>query len=247
MLLNEDYFKDIEITDEDIINDDSAKSTGNDTQNPELLKQRLISSYQKCIKVRYSCNRNPITVNEFFTVLHKILKRIHYVLDLYNAEYETYLADSTIGYSNFNKMHIYNINGYNVLSTYKTEKRLKKEWNDGLNIIIFVNFPAFSYKQAYNFCTALTNSLWKDFQVPEYIYSSMLLIYQNPKYVFNNGIDDGHYTFSTTIHNYCSCFAPINGKAYRKYIRGILMLFFPGRTKNVLEIMNNITKGIEPF
>ena len=176
MLLNEDYFKNLEITDEDIINDDSAKSTGNDTQDPELLKQRLISSYQKCIKVHYSGKRNPITVNEFFIVLHKILKRIHYVLDLYNAEYETYLADSTLGSIRFNKMHIYNINGYNVLS-YRSEEQLKEKGNVSINIIIFVIFPAFSYKQAYNFCTALTNSLWKGFQVPEYIYSSMLLIY----------------------------------------------------------------------
>lgn len=177
MLLNEDYFKDLDITDEDIINDASVKNTGNDTQDPELLKQRLISSYQKCIKVHYSGKRNLITVNGFFTVLHKILKRIHYVLDLYNAEYETYLSDSTLEYSNFNKMYIYDINGYNVLSTYSSEDRLKEEENVDLNIIIFVNFPAFSYKQVYNFCTALTNSLWKNFQFLEYIYSSMLLIY----------------------------------------------------------------------
>ena len=177
MLLNEDCFKDLEITDEDIINDDSAKSTGNDTQDPELLKQRLISSYQKCIKVHYSGNRNPITVNEFFILLHKILKRIHYVLDLYNAEYETYLADSTLGSSRFNKMHIYNINGYNVLSTYSSEEQLKEKGNVSINIIIFVNLPAFSYKQVYNFCTVLMDILWKNFRIPEYIYTSMLLIY----------------------------------------------------------------------
>ena len=53
MLISEDYFKDIEITD-DVV---SSTEQSNDSENPELLFDSMLSNYTHCISIQVSISK----------------------------------------------------------------------------------------------------------------------------------------------------------------------------------------------
>ena len=152
MQIYEDYFDKIEITDDDISNDETIGGMfGND--DAETLIHRLRTKYERCIVIEM-LERNF----ELFTdrLIWKItvpecLKRVCYVLDAYNVEYEyvfrTMTASSTL--------HMEKIGQYNILTADDINKK-----RNGF-IIFYVNFPEFSYKESYYFITRLCNAMWK--------------------------------------------------------------------------------------
>ena len=82
MILNEDYFKDIEITDDDIKSSESnASSSYDEYDNPEQMFIDMKSKYAHCIEI--SLKRNC----KWKWDLSLILKRLFYVFDIYEMEY----------------------------------------------------------------------------------------------------------------------------------------------------------------
>lgn len=259
MVINEDYFRDVEINDENITIDDNGLSANEHLlHNVEELKQHLLSKYEKYIKVNYTSYYGSfINKQDFYTrYLPKVLKRIHNVLDLYNAEYEIILTDSSFEYSRNHSnrnIQIYNINGYNILSALQREEQLYDDdtgSKSSISIIAFVNLPEFTYKQSYFFYKNLTDSIWRKNGLTEYLESSVLSISDCTEEIFDysNG-KKNHYTFCTTIFNYLSSYDPINGKSYRKDIHSILNFFHnkPGDMKKISKIISNIKNCIDPF
>ena len=82
MILNEDYFDDLKLTDDDIESpDDIAVSHNKEYDNPEQMFIDMKSKYAHCIEI--SLKRNC----KWKWDLSLILKRLFYVFDIYEMEY----------------------------------------------------------------------------------------------------------------------------------------------------------------
>ena len=82
MILTEDYFKDIEITDDDIeSSDDIVISNNNEYATPEDWFMDMKSKYTHCIEI-------PLMRDiQWKLNLKLIIKRLLYVFDTYGIEY----------------------------------------------------------------------------------------------------------------------------------------------------------------
>ena len=82
MILNEDYFDDLKLTDEDIESPEAETSSSYDEyDNPEQMFIDMKSKYAHCIEI--SLKRNC----KWKWDLSLILKRLFYVFDIYEMEY----------------------------------------------------------------------------------------------------------------------------------------------------------------
>ena len=82
MILNENYFDDIEITDDDIESpEDDAPSSYDKYDNPEQMFADMKSKYAHCIDIplMHYCQRK--------WDLSLILKRLFYIFNAYSIEY----------------------------------------------------------------------------------------------------------------------------------------------------------------
>ena len=93
MILNEDYFKDLEITDEDIIEDDI-----NDVGEPkhELTVEELhkLPEQYNCICIEIRQYNNSDTTFIQTTLLPRLFKRLNVIFDLYGIEHSEYILTS---------------------------------------------------------------------------------------------------------------------------------------------------------
>ena len=163
MILNEDYFKDIEITDDDIESpDDIDISNNNEYATPEEWFADIKSKYTHCIDItlkrEYQWKVNP----------KPIIKRMLYVFDVYGIEYSEPILQEIIhlednlknGYSQCNFI---DYNGYKLISSkHKTIESVKKS-NNAISVVIFFNLPkVHSYKAACVFFSSIINCLSND-------------------------------------------------------------------------------------
>lgn len=152
MVINEDYFKDIEITDDDIRDDHDSHIP--QEQDIATLDQHLKSHYEHCIifSTKYMSDlEKPDSKIWIFTV-PKILKNIEYIFNIYNIEYEYIIRDNSEGNIN---MKYWNIKNYNILSSYKIKNSDALFFGNSLNIYFYVKFPNFNYKESYYFVNRL--------------------------------------------------------------------------------------------
>ena len=159
MILNEDYFKDLEIEDKDIIEDDNL-----DVEGPVDFK-----TYQKYLSTHYS--RCIIIVTDFFnnlfhdTVLWKqtipdMVNRVNRLLDAYSVEHEVVFRDLS-GCRGSHVMYSYKVGRCNVLSKYEEYRFFDADSLDNAYIIFYCNMPHFTYKESYYFVDRLQNTLWR--------------------------------------------------------------------------------------
>ena len=82
MILNEDYFDDLKLTDEDIESSEAnASSSYNKYDNPEQMFIDMKSKYAHCIEI-------PLMHDYQWTWnIQLILKRLFYIFDAYGMEY----------------------------------------------------------------------------------------------------------------------------------------------------------------
>ena len=154
MILNENYFDDIEITDDDIQSpEDDAPSSYDKYDNPEQMLIDMKSKYAQCIYIplMHYCQRKYD--------LSLILKRLFYIFNAYSIEYsEPTLqehAEQNL-YKNYFRCNFINYNGYKLISNHNTPEEVDSNCND-ISIVIFFNLPdVHSYKSA---CVFISNIL----------------------------------------------------------------------------------------
>ena len=177
MFLNEDYFDNMDITDDDL-----------ESSNPELYNSKdakslindMFSSYKQCWRFDFSTpfdeNRHTSVWNLFdktnkWDLFRNTIRRVCNVFDAYCIKYsgpflctmydwydikykykENEINWDIINIEN-NKVivHAYNIDLYKNLNLFLT---------NGLNVIMFIDLPVFnSAKSAYKFLYRMANSL----------------------------------------------------------------------------------------
>ena len=118
MILNEDYFKDIEITDDDIdSSDDIVISHSNEYATPEEWFADMKSRYTYCIEIPLSRDY------QWKWDLQLILKRLFYVFDTYGIEYSEPTLQEYAKQNfrnNYSKCNFIDYNKYKLILNYKT-------------------------------------------------------------------------------------------------------------------------------
>ena len=161
MILNEDYFDDIEITDDDIESSDSiAISNNNEYATPEEWFADMKTRYTHCININfvnyYEKEKQTIDYIQF------ILKRVKYLFDAYGIEYSeptlqdgvSYFSDS---YKDCNFLDFY---GFKLATRFDNVAEALKSLST-YTAVIFFNLPVIhSYKSACVFNNNIMKCLW---------------------------------------------------------------------------------------
>lgn len=224
MIINEDYFEDLDITEDEIIKDDSEEPLAFLYDNPKVLSDYLTSKYKNCLII-YTPKR-PNIYNDLILwnfTLPDLIKRVQYTLDVYNVDYEKQVIIRDSSDDNAD-MRLYDFKGYKICSSCKTEKDMYSYSNDfshRIYIVIYVNLPDFSYRQSYNFINSLQKAIWKSnkeieqleaFEISKRVYSL---------YDFNSYDPN---TLKITITN-CEVQKIIGDKIYKKFFLNTMYFF----------------------
>ena len=158
MLINEDYFKDLEIEDEDIIEDDTL-----DVEEPEhegLTLEELHKLHKQYnhwidfqINVDVSTNRDTTFIQT--SLLPKLFKRLDTIFEMYGIEDYKYVltscsvkdCDTIVEFGNYQLF----------CGEWEKDKFINNTYNGVIFINVFVNYLVFNYKRAFRFVYTVVN------------------------------------------------------------------------------------------
>ena len=168
MLISEDYFNNIEITD-DVV---SSTEQSNDSENPELLFDSMLSNYTHCISIQISSSIFIFHQKEkklWQKIIPQTIKRLNMLLDAYGIEHsEPLFIDDNVARIMGSEASNYKIIDYNhfKIAISSNDELTKENLTNSLNLTIYINLPKLStYKQAYKFIYNIYNilrNIWKD-------------------------------------------------------------------------------------
>ena len=144
MILNEDYFKYLEITDEDIVVDDDndVDELGYELTVEELHK--LHEQYDHYIE--YNIQFGDVDTS----VLSRTFKRLDSIFEMYDIEHSEYILSTEYSLSNCDTA--VKFGEYQVFCKDRNQDRIINNIYEGyFYIYVYLNFPKFSYKRAMHF------------------------------------------------------------------------------------------------
>ena len=160
MILNENYFDDLKLTDEDIESSDStAISNNNEYATPEEWFADMKSRYTYCIEIPLSQDY------QWKWDLQLILKRLFYVFDTYGIEYSEPTLQEYAKRNfrnNYFKCNFIDYNKYKLILNYKTLEEVNNSGND-ISVVIFFNLPEEkTYKNVCKFVSSILSYIQND-------------------------------------------------------------------------------------
>ena len=165
MLISEDYFNNIEITD-DVV---SSTEQSNDSENPELLFDSMLSNYTHCISIQVSSSTFIFHQKEkklWQKIIPQTIKRLNMLLDTYGIEHsEPLFIDDNVARIMGSEASNYKIIDHNhfKIAISSNDELTKEHLTDSLSLTIYINLPKLStYKQAYKFIYNILRNIWKD-------------------------------------------------------------------------------------
>lgn len=157
MILNEDYFNDLNLDDKDIPVDDGQSIELSDM---ESLNRHLTSKYKNSITIQFDASFNSKKrMQEMLwdNDIPRTLKRIQYVLNAYNIEYEYVFRDNS-----YMPLNVYKAGKFSVLSAFNENMFYSCNADKRIYLIIYLNFPDFTYRESYNFVDMLQSVIWRN-------------------------------------------------------------------------------------
>ena len=178
MILNEDYFDNIDITDDDLKSGETGLYTDVNKDTTTLIKD-MFSSYKQCLCLKFAIpfdeNRpsqnfdvwNLFDKTNKWNLFRNTIRRVYNVFDAYGIKYsEPFFCTKLDWYEISNDSNvdwdIINIENNKVLvkSVYDIKLYKHMPTSNGLNIFMFIDLPVFnSAKSAYRFLYRFANSL----------------------------------------------------------------------------------------
>ena len=163
MILNEDYFDDLKLTDEDIESSDDNYNT-DDYANPKEYYNDMSSKYSHYIALGIKTNKHILTDSNLWTnKIPCMLKKLFYLFDLYGIEYSKPVVseeDYHISYLIKTKLEdckFFDFHGYKLFTYYDTLE------NQDLSVLLFFNLPKTqSYTAACKFVGNIMKTLWRN-------------------------------------------------------------------------------------
>ena len=173
MLLKEDYFKDLEIEDEDIIEDDTLDIE--EPKHKELTLEeihKLPDQYKQCITFRIRVYDDSDITFLQTSLLPRIYKRLDTIFELYGIEHSEYIFTTCVVED---CKTIIEFGNYQLFCEEGDEDKFINitfdEDGEDLFISVFVNYPKFNYKRAFRFLYTMLNLYriyeqinWMDFE-----------------------------------------------------------------------------------
>ena len=154
MILNEDYFKDLEIENDDIIEDDIL-----DVEKPDLTLDefhKLPEQYDYLIKIMVEKRDNTDTTLSFQTsLLPRITKRLDAIFESYGIEHSEYIL--TPSYYTGDSNTILDFGNYQFFCEEENKNDYLNDIYRDFYICAYVNYPKFSYKRAFRFVYTMLN------------------------------------------------------------------------------------------
>ena len=179
MVLNEDFFDDIELKDDDLKTDSESGlyTNDDDIKDAKTLIKDMFSSYKQCLCLKFATpfdeNRRHTSFWNLFDKTNKwdffrnTIRRVCRVFDAYGIKYsEPFFCTKLDWYEISNDSNvdwdIINIENNKVLvqSVYSIKMYKHLPTENGLNIFMFIDLPVFnSAKSAYRFLYRFANGL----------------------------------------------------------------------------------------
>lgn len=199
-------------------------------------------------------------IHGILNIIDIITRRLEYLLNAYNIEHsEIFLKDATLSLST-NNMTMYDYDRYKIITTFRSDDSNSKELPDTyssimLNVVVYVNYPKFTYKQVYMFTQALMSITWKNKKLKYLSINSIwlndtVLTYDEFYYsmITATNINSMHcirliqsyilYTFDTLEFDKQHCF--IN------YFESVMSYFFK-QDESLKKLLYKVKHGQNPF
>lgn len=157
MILFEDYFKDIEISDDDIDVDKTDESlSGNEFI--EYCQKRY--SHTICIKMS---NKTKMNITALADIIDNLKKHLEYLFDIFNIEHsDIFGADDTAEIQlNSGKLNIFMLNNNIKFISAIDDIDSETYRYYYLFLVVYVNFPKFNAKTAVRFVKSLITTTYK--------------------------------------------------------------------------------------
>ena len=157
MILFEDYFKDIEISDDDIDVDKTDESlSGNEFI--EYCQKRY--SHTICIKMS---NKTDMNITALADIIDNLKKYLEYLFNIFNIEHsDIFGADDTAEIqSNSGKLNIFMLNNNIKFISAIDDIDSETYRYYYLFLVVYVNFPEFNTKTAVRFVKSLITTTYK--------------------------------------------------------------------------------------
>ena len=255
MTINEDYFKDIDITDDVIMsNDDNVfVDDTSDSKKPiewfDYYKSHYTSSIVFHIQSYGHIDSLCANINDF-------AKKIYYMLEQYNIEYsEIIIRDNSL--CNNNNLQMFNVSGFKFFSTrdlFDVNGNLNSDYfmNHQMYAVIYTNFPEypdFSYKRAYSFTQNLIYLTWNK---SRFFTNVIWIKITRPAFYINGFALRGSWTDTIKmekddLHNLQDT-ELIDGKIknYLKLFKDTMIYFF-GECDDVFNMVKKMRRDKNPF
>ena len=173
MILNEDFFNDVEIKDEDLTVEEPNPTLKeyNEKTSRELIEHKISESemYLNIKTFKFHGQYN------IWHIIERVMKRLKYMLDIYNISIsEPFITYTGVGYGilKYKKfLDNYTIIQHKGCNLYFPEDKLREYGpdetikNESLELFVFLDkkIPVFkTAKSAYNFLIGLDKCIWKD-------------------------------------------------------------------------------------
>ena len=254
MIINEDFFKELELSDEDVHID--AFSEQNKYDNVSMLEKHILAKYKDCII--FSPELPTFPKLEYSDLLPYLFKNLKRLMDTFGIDYETFIVDLS---QEGDVTEAHSFGKYKILSTIKDKQDMIKSLMstkfiddivDGLYIVAYLNLPRFTYKTAYEFINILAKfSLeypnWK-FNENE---SIMGFSVQNAV-PFSELCDINTKSLTIAWDNYDfkeDGYKSIDGIKFKVFFNDVMNYFFktPKDKENIRKMSDMIENGINPF
>ena len=234
MILNENYFDEIEITDNDI---ESSDSDDIDYANPTEYYDAMTSKYTHCMIFEISMNNVLIHPDKWTVDIPCMFKHFLYLLDLYEIEHSqptVVEATASIHLKNkFKNCKFFDFYGYKLITDCNSLEEFSIFCSKTvINMVLFFNVPeVHSYITACKLVGNMMKCLWKDEDHNRYLIQ--IMIYDNN---FTRNVS------KVNIHKPHAFLNKIDKSAISpdRIVVDILNLFFPEKTKGmILNELNN--------
>lgn len=253
MLIKEDYFKDLEITDDVIKNDDIIINSTESDRTPTEWFEYYNTHYSDAIVLYIDSTVHP---DKLTKILNDFAKHLNYMLEQYGIEYsDIILRDDSICYGDGRDLYMYDYNGYKLFT-------IREAFDEAgihnlyyyryytMYVVIYVTFPeypVFSYRRAYNFIQSLMSLVWQKSLMSSYVDKIKI---QKPGFNLNGFIQSNRDTLNIlgSDMNNLEEAELIDGKI--KNLPGLFkatIKYFFGECDDLFKMLKKIRRGRNPF
>ena len=202
MLLNEDYFDKIEITDDDITSPDTEDTA--EYANPEEWFADMKSKYGHFLRIRIE--EKDIIHKDYIwkSKVPHLLRNLQYVLDVYDIDYsQPTIQDYTIMYcdDNYIACNFIDLHNYKLISFRKSLADFKRS-SDYLYIVMFFNLPKVrSYKEVCQFAGSIIKPIMTNDDYKAFVPIFEIQNIDRTRKVLIHGINTMEYNFTKYQNN----------------------------------------------